>query len=77
MTHEVSEDHTAQYKEELPPNAGQVASKGLIASAASESLSIQHLGKGVGLGSSGWEGGVLLGFVVRAASPIVSVSALV
>ncbi len=40
------DDHTAQYKEELPPNTTQVASKGLIASAASESLSIQHLGGG-------------------------------
>lgn len=37
------DDHTAQYKGELPPTR-QVASKGLIASAATESLSIQHLG---------------------------------
>lgn len=70
MTHEVLEDHTAQYKEKLPPNKWQVASKGLIASAATESLSIQHLG-GVAAGE-----GLLLGFVDCIASPIVSVSAL-
>lgn len=46
MTHEVFDDHTAQYKEKLPPNTWQVASKGLIASAVTESLSIQHLGGG-------------------------------
>lgn len=44
MTHEVFDDHTTQYKENLPPSTLQVASKGLIASAATESLSIQHLG---------------------------------
>lgn len=42
MTHDVFDDHTAQYKENLIPNVGQVACKELIASAATESLSIQH-----------------------------------
>lgn len=70
MTHEVSDDHTAQYKEKLPLNTWQVASKGLIASAATESLSIQQLwGEDQGLSAGN---GMLFGF---AASPIVSVSA--
>lgn len=46
--HEVLDNQTIQYKEILRPNVQQDANKGLIASAAAESLSIQHLGVGRG-----------------------------
>lgn len=52
MTHEVLDNQTIQYKEILRPNVRQDANKGLIASAAAESLSIQRGGGGHYLGPS-------------------------
>lgn len=70
------DDQTAQYREKLFPNGLQAASKGLIAIAATESLSIQHLGMRIRVVAAGM--GVVTGFCSQSSlPPIVFVSALV
>lgn len=77
MTQGFFDDHTAQYKKKLPSNAWQVASKGLISSAVTESLSIQHLAVGENQGAAAG-GAVVIGLCGQSAPPpVVSVSALV